>query len=222
MMLNGVHGDRMCVGGTHLYNLNKPMTNQLTLVQLHSMSGAGTETHWNPKLRDAKRNYNLKQLADSGQLVKKMKYIPGKMVCIIPGDMYWWIISRTAWLSQRDNGRGGFANIRHRRGFANWSSTDCGQIWWSVDSEDLCSLAAQPGNRKARHSDWIKNIQIRLTMSCAVADWAESKLCRQLRLKRRSLARELPKNSHQWHKLPESPAGQCHLHHLDEIQAGNA
>ena len=88
MMSYGVHGDRMCVGGTHLYNSNKPMTNQLTLDQLHSIRGAGTETHWNQKLRDAKSTYNLKQLADSGQLVKKMKYIPGEMYCIIPGDMY--------------------------------------------------------------------------------------------------------------------------------------
>ena len=64
------------------------MNNELTLDQLQSVCGAGTETHWNQKMRSAKGNYNIKQLADSGQLVKKMKYIPGKMYRFIPGDMY--------------------------------------------------------------------------------------------------------------------------------------
>ena len=64
------------------------MTNELTLDQLQSVSGSGTETHWNKKLRNAKGNHNIKQLANSGQLVKKMKYIPGEMYYFIPGDMY--------------------------------------------------------------------------------------------------------------------------------------
>ncbi len=64
------------------------MTNELTLDQLQSVSGTGTETHWNQRLRNAKRTYNIKQLANSGQLVKKMKYIPGEMY-FIPGEMYW-------------------------------------------------------------------------------------------------------------------------------------
>ena len=64
------------------------MNYELTLDQLQSISGAGTETHWRQKLSDAKRTYNLKQLADSGELVKKMKYIPGEMYRFIPGDMY--------------------------------------------------------------------------------------------------------------------------------------
>ena len=63
------------------------MTNELSLVQLQSVIGAGTETHWRQKMRGAKRSDNLKQLADSGKLVKKMKYIPGEMYRI-PGDMY--------------------------------------------------------------------------------------------------------------------------------------
>ena len=62
--------------------------NELTLDQLQSFSGAGTETHWNQKLRNAKGSYNLKELANSGELVQKMKYIPGEMYLIIPGDMY--------------------------------------------------------------------------------------------------------------------------------------
>ena len=64
------------------------MNNELTLDQLRSVSGAGTETHWKQKLRKAKGNNNLKQLADSGQLVKQMKYVPGEMYLLIPGDMY--------------------------------------------------------------------------------------------------------------------------------------
>ena len=64
------------------------MTNELSLVQLQSVIGAGTETHWRQKLRNAKRSNNLKQLADSGELVQKMKYRPGEMYCLIPGDMY--------------------------------------------------------------------------------------------------------------------------------------
>ncbi len=62
--------------------------NELTLDQLQSFSGAGTETHWHQKLRNAKRSYDLKALANSGELVKKMKYIPGEMYSLIPGDMY--------------------------------------------------------------------------------------------------------------------------------------
>ena len=73
----------------------KPMINELTIDQLQTLSGAGTETHWNQKLRKAKGNNNLKQLADSGQLVKKMKYIPGEMYYFIPGDMYWMIFCIT-------------------------------------------------------------------------------------------------------------------------------
>ena len=64
------------------------MTNELTLVQLQSVSGAGRETGFRQKMRNAKRSNNLKQLADSGELVKKMKYIPGEMYRFIPGDMY--------------------------------------------------------------------------------------------------------------------------------------
>ena len=65
------------------------MTNtELTLDQLQSVSGAGTETHWNQKLRNEKGNNNLKQLADSGQLFQQMKYIPGEMYRIVPGDMF--------------------------------------------------------------------------------------------------------------------------------------
>ena len=64
------------------------MNYELTLDQLQSISGAGTETHWRQKMRYAKRSNNLKQLADSGELVKKMKYIPGEMYRFIPGDMY--------------------------------------------------------------------------------------------------------------------------------------
>ena len=84
-------GDGVFIGGnkTTLHHNCKTMTNtELTLDQLRSVSGAGTETHWNQKLRNAKGTYNLKQLADSGQLVKKMKYIPGEMYRFIPGDMY--------------------------------------------------------------------------------------------------------------------------------------
>ena len=64
------------------------MNYELTLDQLQSIIGAGTETHWRRKMRDAKGSNNLKQLADSGELVKKMKYIPGEMYLFIPGDMY--------------------------------------------------------------------------------------------------------------------------------------
>ena len=78
----------MYVGGIHLYNLNKPMTYELTLDQLQSVSGAGTETHWRQKMRNAKRSNNLKRLADSGELVEKTMYIPGEMYRFIPGDMY--------------------------------------------------------------------------------------------------------------------------------------
>ena len=78
----------MYVGGIHLYNLNKPMTYELTLDQLQSVSGAGTETHWLEKMRNTKRSNNLKQLADSGELVKKLKYIPGEMYRFVPGDMF--------------------------------------------------------------------------------------------------------------------------------------
>ena len=88
MVLRGVYSDRMRVGGTHLYNSNKPMNYELTLDQLQSISGAGTETHWRQKMGDAKRSNNLKQLAESGELVKKMKFIPGEMYRFIPGDMY--------------------------------------------------------------------------------------------------------------------------------------
>ena len=59
------------------------MTNtELSLDQLQSVSGAGTETHWK------KPSYNLKELADSGELFQQMKYIPGEMYRFIPGDMY--------------------------------------------------------------------------------------------------------------------------------------
>ena len=64
------------------------MNYELTLDQLHSVSGAGRETGFRQKMRNAKRSNNLKQLADSGELVKKMKYIPGEMYHFIPGDMY--------------------------------------------------------------------------------------------------------------------------------------
>ena len=65
------------------------MTNELTLDQLQAVNGAGTETHWNNnKLRNAKGGYNIKELARSGKLFKKMKYIPGEMYRFIPGDMY--------------------------------------------------------------------------------------------------------------------------------------
>ena len=84
-------GDGVCIGGGQpddiTGNSNKTMNNELTLDQLQSISGGGTETHWRPKMRDTKRFDNLKQLADSGELVKKMKYIPGEMYRI-PGDMY--------------------------------------------------------------------------------------------------------------------------------------
>ncbi len=64
------------------------MTSALTLDQLQSVSGTGTETHWNQKLRNAKGFYNIKQLANTGKLVKKMKYVPGQMYITIPGEMY--------------------------------------------------------------------------------------------------------------------------------------
>ena len=64
------------------------MNYELTLVQLQSVSGAGRETGFRQKMRDAKRSNNLRQLADSGELVKKMRYIPGEMYRFIPGDMY--------------------------------------------------------------------------------------------------------------------------------------
>ena len=55
---------------------------ELTFHQLRSVCGAGSETHWkNP-------SYNLKKLADSGELFQKIKYIPGEMYRFIPGDMY--------------------------------------------------------------------------------------------------------------------------------------
>ena len=56
------------------------INNELTLDQLRSVCGAGTETHWkNPSI-------NLKELADSGELFKKVKY--EKMRRFIPGDMF--------------------------------------------------------------------------------------------------------------------------------------
>ena len=58
------------------------INNELTLDQLRSACGAGTETHWKIP------SNNLKELADSGELFKKMKYIPGEMYRFIPGDMY--------------------------------------------------------------------------------------------------------------------------------------
>ena len=65
------------------------MTNELTLDQLQAVNGADSQTHWNRnKLRNAKGGYNIKQLANSGQLVPKMKYIPDPMYRFIPGDMY--------------------------------------------------------------------------------------------------------------------------------------
>ena len=64
------------------------MNYELTLAQLQSVDGAGRETGFSQKMHDAKGSNNLKQLADSGELFKKMKYIPGEMICLIPGDMY--------------------------------------------------------------------------------------------------------------------------------------
>ena len=58
------------------------INNELTLDQLRSACGAGTETNWKIP------SNNLKELADSGELFKKMKYIPGEMYRFIPGDMY--------------------------------------------------------------------------------------------------------------------------------------
>ena len=58
------------------------INNELILDQLRSVCGAGTETHWKIP------SNNLKELADSGELFKKMKYIPGEMYRFIPGDMY--------------------------------------------------------------------------------------------------------------------------------------
>ena len=55
---------------------------ELTLNQLHSISGANSNTNWK------KPSYNLKELADSGELFQQMKYIPGEMYRFIPGDMY--------------------------------------------------------------------------------------------------------------------------------------
>ena len=86
MMTKDVIADHIHVRGTHLFNSNKQMTYELTLDQLQSVRGAGTETHWNKKLQ-GKGTYNLKELADSGQLVEKMKYIPGEMYRFL-GDMY--------------------------------------------------------------------------------------------------------------------------------------
>ena len=88
MPSDGLRSEGKGVGGIHLYNSNKPMNYELTLDQLHSVNGAGRETGFRQKMRNAKRSNNLKQLADSGELVKKMKYIPGEMYHIIPGDMY--------------------------------------------------------------------------------------------------------------------------------------
>jgi len=56
--------------------------NELTLDQLRSISGADSNTNWKAP------SYNLKELADSGELVQQMKYIPGEMYRFIPGDMY--------------------------------------------------------------------------------------------------------------------------------------
>ena len=55
--------------------------NELTLDQLRSISGADSNTNWKP-------TYNLKELMDSGELVQQMKYIPGEMYRLIPGEMY--------------------------------------------------------------------------------------------------------------------------------------
>ena len=50
------------------------MTNtELTLDQLKSMSGAGTETHWKTP------SYNLKELSKSGALVPFKVVIPDPM-----------------------------------------------------------------------------------------------------------------------------------------------
>ncbi len=84
-------GDGVFIGGnkTTLHHNYKTMTNtELNLDQLRSVSGAGTETHWNQKLRNAKGNNNLKQLADSGELFQQIKYVPSEMFRFIPGDMY--------------------------------------------------------------------------------------------------------------------------------------
>ena len=52
----------------------RAMTNtELTLDQLQSMSGAGTETHWKTP------SYNLKELSKSGALVPFKVVIPDPM-----------------------------------------------------------------------------------------------------------------------------------------------
>ncbi len=59
------------------------MTNtELTLDQLQAVSGGYADT------RLKKPSYNVKELANSGNLYQKMKYIPGEMYRFIPGDMY--------------------------------------------------------------------------------------------------------------------------------------
>ncbi len=66
----------MCIGGKHLLTsfTHRTMTNtELTLDQLRSVSGAGTETHWKTPL------YNLKELSKSGGLVPFKAVIPDPM-----------------------------------------------------------------------------------------------------------------------------------------------
>ena len=59
------------------------MTNtELSLDQLKSASGAGLKTHWKTPA------YNLKKLANSGELFQKVKYVPGDMYRSVPGDMF--------------------------------------------------------------------------------------------------------------------------------------
>ncbi len=59
------------------------MTNtELTLDQLQAVSGGYADT------RLKKSSYNVKELANSGNLYQKMKYIPGEMYRFIPGEMY--------------------------------------------------------------------------------------------------------------------------------------
>ena len=78
----------MCIGGTYLHNSNKTMSKELTLDQLQSFSGAKRKLY-NQKMQKAKgAREELKELADSGQLFQQVKYIPGDMYRIVPGDMF--------------------------------------------------------------------------------------------------------------------------------------
>ena len=64
----------MFIGGKHLHNTFKPMTNnELTLDQLRSVSGGDSNTNWK------KSTYNLKELSNSGSLVPFKVVIPDPM-----------------------------------------------------------------------------------------------------------------------------------------------